>query len=102
MGSRRVDITVGIITQRAEGGGGFLEFHLHAELCLIEHLTAMTGGGTDDPHGKGVVADEGEERLGEFGGKVAQPTGFLPAFQTVDFQQYHLILVDDLWLEVLF
>ena len=48
-----------------------MEFHLHAELCLIEHLTSMTRGGTDNTHGKSIIADEGEERLGEFGGKVA-------------------------------
>ena len=99
-GGRRVHIAAGIMTQRTEGGGGFPHLHLHVELCLIENLSAMAGGGTDDTYGKAVVADKGQERLGEFGGEVAQAAGFVPGFQTVDFQQGHFVAAEDLGLEM--
>lgn len=99
-GGRRVHIAARIIAQRTEGGGGFPHLHLHVELCLIENLSAMAGGSTDDTYGKAVVADEGQERLGEFGGKVAQAAGFVPGFQTVDFQQGHFVAAEDLGLEM--
>ena len=59
------------MTQCAKGGGGFLHLHLHAELCLVEYLAAMTGSSTDNTHRKTVIADEGKECLGEFSSEVA-------------------------------
>ena len=90
-GGRGVDIAVGIVTQGAEGHGRSLHFDLHAELGLIENLSAMAGGCAEDADGKCVVAHEGEHRLGEFRGEVAQPAGLFGRRQVAEFEEHHAV-----------